>query len=89
MWWVILFIAGITRGIFSFCRSWIVRAFVNSRPPGRKMVTADINVFAHMFLDAVIVSDCLEFALWSVVGPLPYWVVFAFVQLYKESLSSV
>ena len=46
-------------------------------------MTADINVFAHIFGDIGIISNCIEAALRATIGPLPFSVVFAFNQIYK------
>ena len=46
-------------------------------------VTTDINVFAHICCDIVIISNCLEAILRAVIGPLPFLVIFGFNQVYK------
>ena len=47
------------------------------------MVTTDINVFAHVFGNLAIISNCIEAVLRAIVGPLPFFVVFGFNQIYK------
>ena len=52
-------------------------------------MTADINVFAHIFGDIAIISSCIEATLRALFGPLPFPVVFGFNQFYKVSLRLV
>ena len=57
-----------------FCRSifngWVVRKFVYSKPPGRKMITADINAIIFITGNVTVVINCVSIALRIIFGPL-------------------
>ena len=46
-------------------------------------VTADINVFAHFFLDSAVISGSATAIMKALVGPLPFYLIFLFNQIYK------
>ena len=87
--------------VIHFC---LISSFVQSRPPGRKMVlqfnifshrnlfnlhfqvTSDINVAAHFFGDFAIISSCIEMILRALLGPLSFYTIFFFNQVYKFGL---
>ena len=60
-------------GIFS-CRSifngWVVRKFVYSKPPGRKMITADINAIIFITGNITVIINCVGIVLRTIFGPL-------------------
>ena len=46
---MLLTIMSMSRCVFTITHYYFIYNFVKSRPPGRKMVTSDINVFATFF----------------------------------------
>ena len=56
------------------CRSifngWVVRKFVYSKPPGRKMITADINAIIFITGNITVIVNCVGIVLRTIFGPL-------------------
>ena len=64
----------------------IVTQFILSKPPGRRLVTADIHnifVISFHFLNVFYVLLLLARVIF---GHLPFWIIFVIVELMKQSL---
>ena len=46
-------------------------------------MTTDINVYAVLFIDLVVINSCNVSMCKIIYGPLPFMVVFVFNQFYK------
>ena len=55
---------------------WNVRKFIFSKPPGRKMITADINTISFIFTNVLPLVICIGVSLRTVFGPFPFFGVF-------------
>ena len=49
-------------------------------------VTADINVYGHHFFDACILNYCAMNCLRAIYGPLPFFALIVFVNIYQICL---
>ena len=52
-------------------------------------MTTDINVFAHFFAVLGILSSCIEAILRACYGPLPFFIVFGFTQVFKVCVNLI
>ena len=78
-------------GIFCFAflnhsLLFLVSEFIKSIPPGRKMVTSDINHYFVISFHLTQFSFYFGLALRVILGPLSYWTVFIMVELLKNCL---
>ena len=65
----------------------MVRKFVYSKPPGRKMITADINALIFITGNVTVIINCLGIGLRTIFGPLPFLVIFALYETLVNSFS--
>ena len=63
--------------LFTVLSGWISRGFVFSKPPGRRMITADINAIIYITGNLTTTVHCLSIAARTLLGPLPTYMVFA------------
>ena len=60
----------------SIFNSWVVRKFIFSKPPGRKMITADINAIGFIFGNMIPVVLCVGVSLRTIFDTFPFFGVF-------------
>ena len=60
----------------SIFNSWVVRKFIFSKPPGRKMITADINAIGFIFGNMIPVVLCVGVSLRTLFDTFPVFGVF-------------
>ena len=69
--------------IFSFFNGWVVRMFIFSKPPGRKMITADINAIGLLFCNLMPIVMCFGVGLKTLFGSFSFYGVFLFTEAIK------
>ena len=67
----------------SMLNGWIVRRFVFSKPPSRRMITTDMSVMLILLGNVHIMAICVTVALRTIHGPLPFYVVVAIKQFHE------
>ena len=71
----------------SIFNGWVVRKFVYSKPPGRKMITADINAIIFITGNVTVIINCVGIGLRTIFGPLPFLVIFLLNETMVNSFS--
>ena len=61
---------------FSIFNCWVVRKFIFPKPPGRKMITADINAIGFIFGNMIPVVLCVGVSLRTLFDTFPVFGVF-------------
>ena len=62
--------------MLSLFNGWVVRRFIFSKPPGRKMITADISAIGLLFCNLMPIVICVGVGLKTVFGIFPFSGVF-------------
>ena len=60
----------------SIFNGWVVRKFISSKPPGRKMITADINAIGFIFGTMIPIVICAGVSLRTIFDTFPVFGVF-------------
>ena len=60
----------------SIFNGWVVRKLICSKPPGRKMITADINAIGFIFGTMIPIVICVGVSLRIIFGTFPVFGVF-------------
>ena len=76
-------IIGIMRGILPLLLGWLLLHFLHSKPPGRRMVTSDINVAAYILFESGLFVSSIVFISRLLFGPFPFIVVFIYIIFLK------